>query len=111
MDSVGKELNQVLEIANSAKALLPYTSSFPHNEKKPPLLSELNKEGEELTEMFKAKKKKKKKVLLSSFAGGGPEEEEPSSSSKQKQHVGGDEIVDEPYDEMLSVRCFRFLRF
>ena len=110
MDSVGKELNQVLEIANSAKALLPYTSSFPHNEKKPPLLSELNEEGEELTAMFKAKKKKKK-VLLSSFAGGGPEEEEPSSSSKQKQHVGGDEIVDEPYDEMLSVRCFRFLRF
>jgi len=110
MDSVGKELNQVLEIANSAKALLPYTSPFPHYEKKPPLLLELNDEAEELTAMFKAKKKKKK-VLLSSFGGGGPEEEEPSSSSKQKQHVGGDEIVDEPYDEMLSVRCFRFLRF
>jgi hypothetical protein len=98
MDSVDKELNQVLEIANSA------------NEKKPLVPLELNEEGEELTAMFKAKKKKKK-VFLSSLAGGGPEEEEPSSFSKQKQHVGGDEIVDEPYDEMLSVRCFRFLNF
>ena len=61
-------------------------------------------EEEEIIEMFKAKKKNKsKKVLLSSLGGGGPEDEAPASTLSFGIEAEDKEIVEEPYEDLLSV--------
>jgi hypothetical protein len=71
----------------------------------PSLLLPPLSEEEELNAMFKAKKKNKnKKDLLSSLAGGAPEDEAaPAPALSFGKEAEDKEIVDEPYEDMLSV--------